>query len=318
MSAVPASTLRAFIAVTDSDWYAFLAGRPELIEVNFWQPGGKRLFRTLHQGELFLFKLHAPDNYLVGGGFFVTASLLPVSIAWDTFGAMNGVASLSEMRSRIEYYRGISPSPDEDYVIGNIILAQPFFFAREGWIPVPAGYSKHVVSGMTYDLGNGDGRDLLHALQAQVTSAEPGAQRSMVSEPGVQMFSDPRLVRRRLGQGAFRVLVTDNYDRQCAVTREHTLPVLEAAHIRPVASGGRHEVANGLLLRSDVHTLFDRGYLTVTPQYELRVSPRLKADWRNGRVYYAIDGEKIVLPADRSCWPSREQLEWHADTVFLK
>jgi putative restriction endonuclease len=132
------------------------------------------------------------------------------------------------------------------------------------------------------------------------------------------MFSDPMLMRRRLGQGAFRVMVTDSYERQCAVSREHTLPVLEAAHIKPVTSGGAHEVSNGLLLRSDIHTLFDRGYVTVTPSYTFEVSKRLNSDWSNGKVYYGLAGRRIELPKDPSCWPSRQTLEWHADTIFLK
>jgi hypothetical protein len=56
----------------------------------------------------------------------------------------------------------------------------------------------------------------------------------------------------RLDQEAFRILVTDNYHRMCAVTRERTLPALEAAHIRPFAEGGEHEASNGVLLRRDV------------------------------------------------------------------
>lgn len=310
---------RAFIAVTDSDWFEFLSHRHDQPEVNFWQPGGRRLFRTLNQGELFLFKLHSPNNYIVGGGFLATSSLLPVSIAWETFGAMNGVASLAEMRRRIEKLRRSEPKKGEDYIIGNIILEQPFFFRREAWIPVPAGYQPNVVSGMTYSLESGDGLDLWQALQDRLAQASALTHSPHISErPFVQMFSDPTLVKRRLGQGAFRVLVTDVYGRQCAVTREHTLPVLEAAHIRPVAQGGTHEVTNGLLLRSDVHTLFDRGYVTITPKYELLVSPRLEADWRNGKIYYAVNGQPIARPADPSCWPSREHLEWHADTQFLR
>ena len=69
-------------------------------------------------------------------------------------------------------------------------------------------------------------------------------------------YGEPTLVRPRLGQGAFRVLVTDNYHRMCAVTRERTLPALEAAHIRPFAEGGEHEASNGVLLRRDLHSLF--------------------------------------------------------------
>ena len=63
----------------------------------------------------------------------------------------------------------------------------------------------------------------------------------------VERFGEPRLIRPRLGQGAFRVLVTDIYERRCAVTRERTLPALEAAHIRPYSVGGAHEAPNGLL-----------------------------------------------------------------------
>jgi putative restriction endonuclease len=91
------------------------------------------------------------------------------------------------------------------------------------------------------------------------------------------MLGDPILVQPRLGQGTFRTLIADTYQRRCAVTGERALPALDAAHIRSVQSGGRHLVNNGLLLRSDVHRLFDAGYVTVTPDdHRFRVSSRLK------------------------------------------
>ena len=72
-------------------------------------------------------------------------------------------------------------------------------------------------------------------------------------------YGQPQTVLPRLGQGAFRVIVTDVYKRQCALTNSHILHVLDAAHIRPYADGGTHNPNNGLLLRQDLHTLFDRG-----------------------------------------------------------
>ena len=310
---------KAFIGVTDSEWYEFLSHRPELTEVNFWQPGGHVRFKALNQGDLFLFKLHSPNNYIVGGGFFATSSLLPVSIAWDTFGPMNGVGSLQEMRRRIAKYSSDVPRPGEDKTIGNIVLEQTFFLRRESWIPIPADFSLNIVSGKTYDLDVGAGKELGIALETALSNRGAVSIQRNVAEGIVgKMFSNPVLGRRRLGQGAFRVMVTDNYERQCAVSREHTLPVLEAAHIRPVTSGGEHEVSNGILLRSDIHTLFDRGYVTVTPNYAFQVSKRLNSDWSNGKVYYNLAGQRIQLPADRSCWPSQQTLEWHADTIFLK
>ena len=132
------------------------------------------------------------------------------------------------------------------------------------------------------------------------------------------MYGEPVPVRQRLGQGTFRVLVTDTYRRQCAVTREKALPVLEAAHIKPVAQGGLHRIDNGLLLRTDVHALFDRGYVTVTPDYKFRVSRRLKDDFHNGEYYRQFQGGKLWLPPSAEDKPQREFLEWHGDTVFLK
>jgi putative restriction endonuclease len=310
---------KAFVGVTDKDWFDFLSARPELPEVNFWQPGGRTRFRALQQGDLFLFKLHSPNNVIAGGGFFATSSLLPVSLAWDTFGAGNGVKSLSEMRARIEKYRRSSPQWAEDYTIGNIILEHPFFFRREEWIPMPSSFRLNTVSGKTYDLEGGDGQALGAMVEDRLRRGAYFRTASKVSEPvQEQMFSDPVLTRRRLGQGAFRIMVTDIYGRKCAITREHTLPVLQAAHIRPVTQGGEHRVSNGLLLRSDVHTLFDRGYVTITPGYEFRVSRRLNADWQNGKIYYALDGQRIELPRDKSCRPDPALLNWHEQTVFLR
>jgi putative restriction endonuclease len=309
----------AFVGVTDWDWYDFLSSRLDLTEVNFWQPGGRVLFKALKPGDLFLFKLHAPNNYIVGGGFFAASSLLPVSLAWETFGAMNGVASLPEMRRRIEKFRRGRARVGEDFTIGNIVLEQTFFLIREAWIPIPPDFSLNIVQGKGYDLDVGTGRQIWDSLKERlILSTASSVQRNVADGQVRRMFSDPVFARRRLGQGAFRILVTDTYERQCAITGEHTLPVLQAAHIRPVTQAGEHLVSNGLLMRSDVHTLFDRGYVTVSPDFKFRVSNRLNEDWNNGKIYYQLDGRQIHLPKDPSCRPDALQLEWHADTVFRR
>ncbi len=143
--------MKAFLAVTDNDWFDFLSRRPELEEINFWTPSGKRLAKFA-VGQPVLFKLHAPFNYVVGGGFFAHFSLLPVSLAWEVFGKMNGAASYVEMRGRIEKYRRIPSNPREDYEIGCEILEEPFFLPRDRWIPAPDDFSPNIVRGKTYDL----------------------------------------------------------------------------------------------------------------------------------------------------------------------
>lgn len=130
------------------------------------------------------------------------------------------------------------------------------------------------------------------------------------------VIGDPTLVPRRVGQGTFRVAVTEAYQRQCAITRERALPALEAAHIRPFAEVQTHYVRQGLLLRSDVHRLFDVGYLTVTPQLKVEASSRMKEDFNDGDNYLKLNGSDVWVPQNPKLRPDPEALRWHNDNVF--
>jgi putative restriction endonuclease len=114
--------MRGYVGVTDGDWYRFLADRPQdLGEVNFWRPGGGRGFHAVAEGEPFFFKTHAPDNRVVGGGFFGGFAPLRVSEAWDLLGTGNGVASQEAMMRRIAHYRREPIAPGEDPEIGCVL-----------------------------------------------------------------------------------------------------------------------------------------------------------------------------------------------------
>jgi len=139
--------VRAYVAVTDRDWYRFLRDRPDLDEVNFWQPGGSRQFRYLKPGEPFLFKLHYPENKIVGGGMFAHSSILDSRSAWDAFGEKNGARSYDEMHRRIEKYRKGRTTPNEPYEIGCILLEAPFFFTERDWILPPRDLKSQTVQG---------------------------------------------------------------------------------------------------------------------------------------------------------------------------
>lgn len=313
------SAMKLYIGVTDRKWFEFLRARPDLDEVNFWQPGGARRFRALDPGDPFLFKLHHPDNFIVGGGMFAHASLCPVDMAWGAFAEKNGIGTFEGMRRQLAQYRRLHPDSRENFTIGCIILESPFFFPRELWIPCPVDFAKNVVQGKGYDATAGPGREIWSEVLSRLPAARVVPHQAS-EPPGVPgpLWGESRLARQRLGQGAFRVLVADTYERRCAVTREKTLPVLQAAHIRPVTRQGEHRVDNGLFLRSDLHTLFDKGYLTVTPEYRLCVSPRLKQDFDNGEHYYQRQDNIIWTPQEDEDKPNKHFLEWHYDTVFLR
>lgn len=151
--------MKIYVGVTDNNWYSFLAQRkPD--EVNFWRPSGRTNFRVLKPGELFLFKLHSPLNYIAGGGFFVRHSLLPVSLAWEAFGIKNGTSDYSSFLGSIQKYRRDDPETAYDPTIGCIILASPFFFEREDWIPIPEDWKPNIVQGKSYDTSTAVGQDL--------------------------------------------------------------------------------------------------------------------------------------------------------------
>ncbi len=298
------------VAVTDNDWFEMLRRQPNLNEVNFWAPSAAN-FRALQAGELFLFKLHAPRNLIVGGGIFAYANALPCSLAWAAFGEANGARSAQEMRARIARYRRADPNDRSDFAIGCRILTQPFFFEEPDWIPLPPSWSPNIVSFKTYNTADAEGLSLWESVHERLNRQHIGG----IAEDGPR-YGEPQLIRPRLGQGAFRVLVTDIYRRRCAVTQERTLPALEAAHIRPYGDGGEHEARNGLLLRRDVHSLFDAGYVTVTPDLHFEVSRRIREEFENGKHYYAFHGHQIEPPKEIGQRPEPAALAWHNEHCF--
>jgi len=330
--------MRIYVGVTDTQWFDYLrllssrlAARPSdpacpaepLDEVNFWQPSPDSQFRAIGPGDLFLFKLHrtvrtARKDLIAGGGVLASYSVFPISLVWEAFGQKNGADSYSDMRRQIVHYRRIQDDPADDFKIGCLILTQPFFFDESVWFPVPE-WNQSIVRGKTYGLDSEAGRVIWENLTAiwqrrKVFDLDKEALRIQDEQA---RYGKETTIRPRLGQGAFKVAVTDAYRRSCAITEEHSLPALEAAHIKPYGESGLHAVHNGLLLRSDVHRLFDSGYITVTPDYCTEVSGRLREDYENGRYYYPFHGQKLHhLPANNADHPSKDLLIWHNEQIF--
>jgi putative restriction endonuclease len=299
--------LNYWIGVTDRSWFEFHSANQSL-EVNFWAPGGERSFGAISEGGLFLFKLKSPINKIVGGGWFLKSTTLPLELAWKVYAKGNGADTLSLFRENISKMRAkMSKSTGPNETIGCTLLTDCFWLPEDQWITQPSDWSPNIVQGKCYEPREGEGARVWLQIQERL-KARPI---SSSVEQEQDRYGTPYMAKPRLGQAGFRVAVLDAYGRRCAVTEEKTLPVLEAAHIRPYADGGGHEVANGLLLRSDFHTLFDAGYLTIDTDYRLLVSKRLREEFSNGRHYYEHHG-KIVpnLPTQTDMRPSRAVIVW--------
>ncbi len=308
--------MQAYIGVTDYDWFNLLRKIPQIDEVNFWQPGGNQVFKALKPGGLFLFKLHSRHGgKITGGGIFAYSNILPISLAWDSFGIKNGANNLLEMHQRVKKYRNQPKGPFTGYNIGCILIEQPFFLPEEQWISVP-DWKTPIVQGKGYDLTVEPGLSILKQLHVNSLIASITEQPSGVREDKSR-YGSPVTTFPRLGQGSFRVLVTDIYERRCAVTNEKTLPALDAAHIRPYSESGQHVVSNGVLLRRDLHALFDKGFVTITPSMKFEVSHRIKEEYENGRDYYRLQGCPLWLPANPANRPSPVYVKWHNDNKYL-
>ncbi len=299
-----------FVAVTDPAWWRELARQPGLNdEANFWRPS-PRAFR-LPIGTPFFFKLKAPHNAIGGFGYFAGFSVLPDWLAWETFGTANGVPDLAALRGRLDRIRAGARIADAGGQIGCCLIAECAFFPESAWVRPPRDWSPRTQTGARIDLASAEGRRIWDECIARVPAPRAAMRES------AERYGAPVLHRPRLGQSIFRIRVLDAYGRACSVTTEHSLPVLDVAHIKPYAQGGEHSVANGLVLRTDLHRLFDRGYLTVGDGDRLVVSRRLEEEWQNGRAYYELQGRRLALPADADQRPDRAALAWHQDQVFL-
>ena len=304
--------VRGYVATTDYDWFTFLAARSPLDEVNFWQPSAHGF--NAPAGTPFFFKLKSPHNAIGGFGIFARYEPATVRLAWEAFGEKNGAATYDDMARRVGRYARETGGPA--HRIGCIMVTQPVFFAERDWVEQPGDWRPNIVSGAGYDLAEGEGRRIWEECRARTAGNAPLPLAASVAEATGPRYGEAQLVRPRLGQGTFRVAVTGAYGGACAVSREHSLPVLEAAHIRPYGEDGSHDVPNGLLLRADIHRLFDAGYVTVTPDHRFVVSRRLAQEWENGKAYYAMEGREIAVPRRVPDRPNPSLLRWHNENVF--
>ena len=318
-------TLEPFVANTDRAWFDFLASRAvggRVDEVNFWLPKATTPMKQMLPGETIFFRLKKPDYAIAGYGFFAHFDVVDLHTAWSAFGWKNGDPDKRRFFERIGNYRGLDLLDPAALVapIGCTVLRDATFWPASRWIPwgTDEGWKTNIVQGKTE-------RDQLRATRlAAAVLADARGVPDDLTERFVPLELDERTmalreVTDREGQGAFRLRLLRAYDGQCAITGEHTEPVLDAAHIQPYLGPRSNHVQNGLLLTKEFHALFDEGYVAVTPDYEVRVSERLRADWKNGKRYYPYDHERLLhLPSDPGLRPSRDALAWHLEHVFKK
>lgn len=155
-------------------------------------------------------------------------------------------------------------------------------------------------------------QDLLAALQRQAAEEEEVEDRRAPShDPSAEFVQ--RSIRLRRGQARFRDGLLRAYNGTCAVTGSTARAVLEAAHIVPFAEGGQAHTSNGLLLRADIHTLFDLRLIAMDSRdWTLLVDESLE-----GTEYSDMRGSVVWLPHDRQDAPNVGAIDWHRELSGL-
>jgi len=147
--------------------------------------------------------------------------------------------------------------------------------------------------------------DLMSSFQEYLTNFPP-----VTFDPG--SLEDARekqlaVMVRRQGQGSFRKALLSAYSERCVMTRTRTSWVLEAAHIVPYLGKKTNVLPNGLLLRADVHTLFDLGLISIEPnERRITISKVLQQS-----PYRGLHGRPVLQPNRASAQPSADALAYH-------
>ena len=300
------------VGVTSKPWYEFLRARSALRAVNFWRPSPTRL--GLASGDWLLFRVPAgKENKIAGGGRFVSFDIQTVDLAWKRWEQANGCADKEGFLNLLRALDRSGRDVSRHSLIGCCYLADPWFLPESEWFEAH-GWNKASRNPFRKYPSDNPNRE---ALQQRAERAVESSGLGMDEDVMLEHFVMLREKEDRVGQGEFRKQILSIY-KQCAITGEKTHPALEAAHIRPYSKHRNHLPSNGLLLRNDIHKLYDDGLVSVTPDNVFHVSPRIRRKYGNGRDYYALKNRKISVPKQEILRPDPKFLQEHYDRRFKK
>lgn len=286
------------ISPTDVEWFKFLRTEGLNSEINFWTPTPWNVSR-LASGDKLYFMLKSPIRKIGGYGQFVEYKNMSINDAWNKYGFKNGCTSKQELIDRLDKYKASNSSDERsvtDSEIGCIVLTNAVYYDDDKFLDLDnydIDFSRFIVKIKYYN----ENDPLEIATESMVKEFE-------LLPTSLEKLKKSRLVTERKGQGNFRAIITTAYSNKCCITNETTPELLEAAHIQPYFDENSNHVKNGLLLRVDLHKLYDNGLLYIDESFKIHISPEVKSEY-----YQKLNGTTIRLPENSNLHPSKEALK---------
>lgn len=160
------------------------------------------------------------------------------------------------------------------------------------------------------------GHRLAQAIRAFLSGQPYKLAEAAGAKEHTQVKIDERIlaaIMTRRGQPEFRAKLLAAYDSRCAITGCNAIEALEAAHIIPFSEDQNYALSNGILMRADIHTLFDLFLMSIEPRtFILRMAPGLVS------AYGKLDGRRVTLPEGRDARPDPERLGKHFEQWVLR
>lgn len=278
------------IAPTDYNWFSFLKETYTTGIVNFWTPTPWNI-KNVEIGSKWYFKRKGGEKFICGYGIYNGIETMTVKNAWSKFGINNGCSSFTQFKTSLSKYNDEIAS---EKIIGAILLSDVVFFDEKDFINldnIGIEWSNGIVKYKTY---NDSDIILPSDLEEKSDFKLVKTTKKQKRESNINL---------REGQSEFRQKISKIYNYKCCITGESCPDLLEAAHIQPYISKDSNHVQNGLLLRVDIHKMFDSGLIAINKDYEIIISSKIQTDY-----YRNLARKHISLPDNAKNHPSKEAL----------
>lgn len=251
-------------------------------------------------------------QYIIGGGYFLCHTIIDIESCWNQFGVRSGYLTYQEFLKRAKEFEADISDPLNCYLCNG-----SFIFIKDKIIEIPYEVKINLdrKSRALVSANEPFGLFLKKvSLQRRVEQLSVNSNDS--TWPGIYYKATMHKSRSMAAQ--FKARMLSIYDFKCAITGCTVGSVLSIAHIKTLYDDRYLMPDNALILRSDIHMLFSKGFITAYYDNDdtvlIRVSKRIKMDV--DPMYKFLDGAKLTLPENREYWPNKEYLTWHNQVRF--